>query len=415
MATYQPDYTLAIAIDPGYDATKVVINGLMFTIPCNVCDVTEFIDRKAMVGERKAGFLLSHYIQGKKYLVGEEARKLMLEKQMRDLQVVKESMSNSFERFSMMETEINMMTAIGMALVLYSEHTKKRKQQPILDILPGDDEKTRKHNETELGRFNLVIGVALPNDAVEDVWPTVDKKLTGTHEFAFETADNYYHLKFNIPEKEHTMALSQAVCALLGAASDDEGYEDENSKVLEKLPVLIIDGGYKTVGLFKLTTIKMVDEAESNADLAMGTVHKRVADRLKTEYGRNNIHQFSIPAILEDPHTHGEITYLKDGSTAVVDIRTLLEEESEKVCDELIEYINKKYENLLDIKQILITGGTGAAYYNRFMEYIKEHKAHLVNNVILTNYTFLGKPIDPVYAIAVGMYKTLLNQIHVVE
>lgn len=415
MATYQPDYTLVISIDPGYDATKIVINGLMFSIPCNVCDVTEFIDKNSMVGEKKAGFILSHYIQGKKYLVGEEARKLMLERHMRDQQVIKESMSNSFERFSMMETEINMMTAVGMALVLYGEHTKKSKQQPILDILPGNDEKTREHNEAELARFNVVIGVALPNDAVEDVWPTVERKLTGIHEVNFETADHFYHLKFNIPEKGHTMALSQAVCALLGAASDDEGEENENSKVLEKLPVLVIDGGYKTVGLFKLTTIKMVDEAESNGDLAMGTVHRRVAERLKKEYERNNIHQFSIPAILEDPHTHGEITYIKDGNTSTVNIQTLLEEESEKVCDELIEYINKKYEDLLDIKQILITGGTGAAYYERFMEYIREHKAHLVNNVILTNYTFLGKPIDPVYAIAVGMYKTLLNQIHMAE
>ena len=332
MATYQPDYNLAIAVDPGYDATKVVINGIMFSIPCNVCDVTEFIDKKAMVGERKEGFILSHYIQGKKYLVGEEARKLMLERQMRELQMVKQTMTDSFERFSMTETEINMITAIGVALVLYSENSKKRKQQPILDIRPGTDEETAKHNESELARFNIIIGVALPNDAVDNVWPTVEKKLTGYHEVAFETADNYYNLKFNIPQRGHTMALSQAVCALLGAASDDEGYEDENSKVLEKLPVLVIDGGYKTVGLFKLTTIKMVDEAESNPDLAMGTVHKRVADRLQHEYGRSNIHQFSIPAIIDDPHTNGEINYEKDGNTATVNIANLLGEE----CDIIV-------------------------------------------------------------------------------
>ncbi len=415
MATYQPDYNLAIAVDPGYDATKVVVNGIMFSIPCNVCDVTEFIDKKAIVGERKEGFLLSHYIQGKKYLVGEEARKLMLERQMREQQVIKQTMTDSFERFSMTETEINMMTAIGVALVLYSERSKKRKQQPILDIRAGMNEETLNHNEKELARFNIIIGVALPNDAVDNVWPTVEKKLTGYHEVAFETADNYYNLKFTIPQRGNTMALSQAVCALLGAASDDEGYEDENSKVLEKLPVLVIDGGYKTVGLFKLTTIKMVDEAESNPDLAMGTVHKRVAERLKQEYGRDNIHQFSIPAIIDDPHTEGEITYEKDGNTSTINIASLIAEECDKVCDELIAYINQKYEGLLDIKQILITGGTGAAYYSRIMEYIKEHKSHLVNNVILTNYQFLGTKIDPVYAIAVGMYKTLLNQIHANE
>lgn len=89
----------------------------------------------------------------------------------------------------------------------------------------------------------------------------------------------------------------------------------------------------------------------------------------------------------------------------------LVREEAKKLCDELIDYINTKYENLVDIRQILVTGGTGAAYYEHILEYVKGHRKHLETNIILTDYDFLGKKINPIYAIVVGMYKVLLNQI----
>ena len=410
MATYKLDYRLAIVVDPGYDSTKVIINGIMFNVQNSVVNITGKVD--TMIGARKEGFLLSHYIDGSDYLVGKEARKLMLQKEVREEQLQKREVMDSYLIFTTQDFEINLFSTIALALVRYSDYCKKKDVKPALEIQAGDSEEIIKKNKAELDKFELVVGVTLPNDAVSGSWSSVKQKLTGTHTCNIETHTGYYGLTFTI-KPGYSMPLSQATAALLGAACDDEGYEDEKSVILSKLPVLVIDAGYKTVGLVKLTTIKMVDQAESNTEFAMGNVHKRVAERVRNEYHRNDIYDFNISAILEDRNSEGEIVYLtEDGNTETVNVKQLVKEETEKVCDELIEYINEKYENLVDIRQILITGGTGAIYYDRIMKYIKEHRKHLADNVILTDYEFLGKKINPIFAIAVGMYKVLLNQMN---
>lgn len=409
MATYKQDYNLAIAVDPGFDSTKIVINGIMFNVPNCVVNITGKAD--TMISGRKEGFLLSHYIDGSEYLVGREARKLMLQQSARENRLKKQEVMDSYLMFTTQDFEINLFTSISLALVRYSDYCKKKEIKPALDIQPGDSEEIMHKNQVELNKFTLVIGVTLPNDAVGEAWPSVKQKLDGFHKCNIETDTGFYGLSFTV-KPGHSMVLAQATAALLGAACDDEGYEDENATILSKLPVLVIDGGYKTVGLVKLTTIGMTDQAESNTELAMGNVHKRVAERIRNEYKRNDIYDFNIPSILEDPSNNGEIIYIDEkGDTEILDVKKLVAEEIAKLCDELIEYINKKYENLVDIRQILVTGGTGAAYYEYILKYVREHRKHLANNIILTDYDFLGKKIFPIYAIAVGMYKVLLNQI----
>ncbi len=409
MATYKQDYNLVIAVDPGFDSTKIVINGIMFSVPNCAVNITGKVN--SILGARKSGFLLSHYIDGNEYLVGREARKLMLQQDARESRLKKKDVMDSYLMFTTQDFEINLFTIIGLALVKYSEYSKKKDIKPALDLQPGDSDDIINKNRSELKRFSMIIGITLPTDSVQEAWPSVKQKLLGAHKCDIETDSGFYGLSFTV-EPGHVLVLPQATAALLGAACDDEGYEDDNSAILSKLPVLVIDGGYKTIGLVKLTTIKMTDQAESNTDFAMGNVHKRVAERIRNEYGRKDIYDFSIPSILEDQTGNSEIVYVnEEGNTDSINVMQLVREEAKKLCDELIDYINTKYENLVDIRQILVTGGTGAAYYEHILEYVKGHRKHLETNIILTDYDFLGKKINPIYAIVVGMYKVLLNQI----
>jgi len=175
----------------------------------------------------------------------------------------------------------------------------------------------------------------------------------------------------------------------------------------------VIDGGYKTVGLFMLTQAQKVSEAESNTEYAMGNVHKEVAKLLREDYGRD-IEPYQIPYILNEEG--GKINCLvteADGTQTVetVDVQEMVLASEEALCEKLIAYLNEKFDKLLDIKQIIITGGTGSAYYNHISNYMKEKRKNLKDSVILTDYKFKGKAIDPVYAIALGMFKTLEDQL----
>ena len=96
-----------------------------------------------------------------------------------------------------------------------------------------------------------------------------------------------------------------------------------------------------------------------------------------------------------------------------MDIKPIVNQFTDETCEQLIEYIKEKYNNLLDIKQIVVAGGTGAAYYEGISKYIKGHRSNLADHVILAQYKFMGKMISPVQAISVGLYKVLKIQIEV--
>lgn len=396
---------ICVAVDPGFDSTKVIVNGIMFKVPNGTVDITGDTNKYlALNNNKKAkGYLLSRYIPGKEYLIGDLARKATLEKTVREEQTLRQGMMDSEGRFLTKDFEVHLMTCIALALVKYSKLSVEQKLVPEVDI----------KNPEDLKNCNIVVGIALPNDWVDDIWPDLMKFLISSHHFSIENNEGTFDLSFNIKEG-YAMALSQAVCALLGVTSTDAGETISDSEVLSNLPCIVIDGGYKTVGMFQLTQALRVSASESNTEFAMGNVHKNVARRLKEEFQRDNIEAFQIPAILEGD---GIINYLEKSQNGKevskqVNVRSLVEDEMEKICKQLIALLNEKFENLLDTKEVVITGGTGAAYFNHLSKYLKEERGHLDGHIILTSYKFLGKDIDPVYAIAVGMYKTLRNQVN---
>lgn len=407
MATYIRNNDIIISVDPGYDSTKVCINGILLKIPNNIIDITGHETDFLTLGEKKAnGYICSKYLEGKEYLVGNLARKSSLEKGTRTKLQVKKDTMDSYDRFETTDFEVNLMTVIGIALIEYAKQSERNDWKDQVSI--SYDENTGEYIIPSLKKARLIIGIALPNDAVDQVWPNIERILTREHKFGIETSDGNWRLEFSVTPGL-AMTASQVVCALLGAAGDDNGTIKADNEILRSLPTVVIDGGYKTVGIFMLTQAHKVAEAESNTDFAMGNVHKKVAQILREEYGRTTIESYQIPSILEEDD--GIVTYKKDDVTDKVDIKTIILEEEKKLCDALIEYLNEKFEDLLDVKQLLITGGTGAAYFNHISSYMSKKRNHLEDKVILTDYKFRGSKMEPVYAIAVGMFKTLKNQV----
>lgn len=384
---------LVIAVDPGFNATKITVNGLLvLDIPKDIVDITG--NMHTMIGEKGDEYYVSRYIAGKEYLVGHNARKLMLEKENQTTQDKVYGALNSYKYFETTESDINIMTAIGVALIKYAKWTKNNKIKPTLELDNMED-------------WEIFLGIALPHQAVDKVRQNLKMRLAKTHEYSVETKDAIYHLKFSIKE-DRCVFISQAIVALLGTTSDENGHLIKGSKALDNLPALVIDGGYLTVGIFKFTRVQTVEGAESNTNFAMSNIYERIAEKIKREYGRDNIKSFNIQAILDEG---GKIVVMKDKNTEYVDIKKMVKEEEKAVFQEFIAYINDKYDDLIDIKQVLFTGGTGNIYYKYMKEYVKDHKGHLVDHILLTNYEFYGKEIDPVYAICLGLYKTMRNLI----
>lgn len=391
------NYRLIIAVDPGFDYTKVVINGILFQVPYNVVDITGC--ESDYIGNRQEKFICSTVIENRSNLVGSDARKLLMEAKQKAVQDEKHTVLNSYQRFSTDDSRINILTCIGYAMIKYSEYTKEKKVLPILEL-------------DELNQWRIYVGMALPVGAIKDEWEYVRSYIVGHHTFDIGTCDGTYHLDFTI-QKDKCKKQAQVVAALLGMIADDNGVPQDNPEVLNQLPALVIDGGYKTVGIFKLTRIQTIDSAESNEDFAMCCINERIAQRLATEYGRDDIKEYNIEDILE---AGGDVAYLdKDKHRKNINIKSMREEEVKRSCEDMIEYLNKKFKDLLDINQIIFTGGTGASYFEYFMEYLKVYNESLAKNTKLTEYKFLGHAIEPVYGVAVGMYKSMAFIVKIAE
>lgn len=403
MAKIEQNYNLVIAVDPGFSDTKVVINGVMFKIPRALVDVTGKTGN-FIIGAKQPGYILSHYIEGRDILLGEQAKALITVPEYKEQRRNMEVILNSYERFSTDDSEVTIMTAIGLALINYAEYSKKKNIHPEIDI-----------NKPLTGTpFKIYVGVALPNDAVEDKWGSVKKYLTGHHVFSIETEDGEYDLDFTI-EKKNLMSNSQVISAFIGCIADDDGKISEDvlkDVYRKKLPALIIDGGYRTIADFLFTENYMAEGASSNTKYAMAVIYERAAAYIRETYGRNDV---NADDIIQHLDTDGTIVCEKDGNTESVDIKPIVEKFKDEICQEYVEHLNRKYNKLLDVKQIIVVGGTGAAYYSFLVKYINEHKKHLKDAVTLTDYMFIGRNITPEFAIVVGMYKSILAAIRNAE
>ena len=400
MAKIQQNYDIVISVDAGYNGSKVTVNGVCFAIPSDIVDMTG----KTNFGDlTKHGFICMTDLEGQSHLVGEQARTLLTEKEYKSSQAAKQQMLESYDKFTMKESEIHLMTCVGMALIKWSEYCEENGITPKFDI-------TKPVTEDSL--FNIYIILGFPHDVYKKAYQAVKPTVVGQHNFRIETEENDYDLNFVI-KSQNIMTFSQALAAFMGLVTDDNGKIDYDSEYFKHLPTLVIDGGQKTVGIYVITATLQIELAESNTIFAMNNVYEKVVQTIKDDCGRNDIEIYNIAEILKN--NDGEIvSYNKDtDQTEVMDIKPIVNQFTDETCEQLIEYIKEKYNNLLDIKQIVVAGGTGAAYYEGISKYIKGHRSNLADHVILAQYKFMGKMISPVQAISVGLYKVLKNQIEV--
>jgi len=394
----EQDYKLKIAVDMGFSASKVCVNGKeMFTIPSNIVEVTG--KENYLMGLHQPGFISVSYYPEQKHLVGEQAASLLMDQSYK--KVYNEETEASYDHFSQTNTHIHLMTCIGMALIKYSQYTMENNVKPQFDV-------TKDLAKGSLFKIYVILGY--PHDVYSREFQREKPNLAKHHEFTIETEDDTYEMNFTI-QPEHVMGYSQALAAYMGLVIDDKGNLDESSEHFKRLPALLIDGGWKTIGTFLLTKNLNVEQAESNKDYAMNNIYQKVVEEIAEKYERDDIKVYNIEQILR--REGGEIVARTGGTTKVVNINDIFERNRDEVCQNMIAYLNEKHNDMLDIKEIVIGGGTGAAYHDFFMSYIKKEKGHLVKDICLIDYMFNGAPIDPMYAVAVGLYKVLIHNLNV--
>ena len=373
---------LLIAIDPGFDAMKVIANGIHFKFPFSAVETDE--RKMSDYGGRKE-FILYKDRSGATWRVGQYARTLMYEnKSQQDDPTAK---LYTEERFISPEATVGILSAIAKAIDL----TGLYNEQADLDI-------------------RLI--VALPHSVRNKYAPTVAGLVSGAQRFymTFDDGEEKEY-RFNIVE-QNVLTVSQTIAAILGETSDDNGYIDESKyHYLANGPTLVVDGGYYTMGLVPVSRGGSVDDdhAESNTNYAMKNVNLGVAKEIADT--RPDIKHYSVEYLLSQGES--EIRYMDKGQNKVVsiDLSVIREKKLQNVCNNFIRYLNKKYNDLIDFRYVLVTGGTGAAFFSQLLAYYKGTGVMDEAHMLLTHPVLSGNELPIEFSLVTGAYKGLRGKL----
>lgn len=371
-----------IAVDPGFDTIKVIANGKFFKFPFN----TEKTDEKKISNMTVADdFILYRNKDNETWRIGQYARELIFEK--KDSSDIEDKMKSFYseKRFVSDEFTIGLRTAIAMAiseLGLYNE----------------------------INNINIFIMVALPHSVRDNYSTQVKSILSGNHDYFVKIGKELEEEYTYIIEEDNIFTVSQTVASILGETSDDDGNIDEDKfYYLSDGPTLVIDGGFYTIGEVAVDRGGSINEEKTFSDTehAMKNINMEIARELENQ--RPDIKYYVIEYLMTK--NDGKVKYLNDGKADIIDLNILKKDKIKEMSYRFIESLNKKYNNLLDFNYVLVTGGTGACYYDYLKEYYVGKGIVEEDRLILTNNILNGKAFNIEFAIAAGAYKGLKGKV----
>lgn len=199
--------------------------------------------------------------------------------------------------------------------------------------------------------------------------PILKEALSGKHEFAVKIGDG--------PWKDYSFELSpdtidvmdQPIGSVYSASKRGDGStvlcEDGRSYIDHN--VLVLDGGFGTLDVFSVCN-RAINSTNTFNDLGMRAIFERTANRIFELYGKE-VYAHTLQQYLNS----GTITIFdrKTRSTHNEDITELLREANRYICEKAMVKIESAYDNLEDYDYLLVTGGTGSAWFDLLRERYK--------------------------------------------
>lgn len=373
---------LFIAIDPGFDTIKVAANGRVFKFPFAVVETDE---RKMNDYNLRDSFLCHKDEHGTTSRVGLYAQELIFEQ--KDKAGVEAHMEDFYteRRFTSGEFKIGLQTAIALAL--------------------------QKENLPSNYNGTIYLMVALPHACRNRYAPSVIGAAAGEHHFFLRSGtDPENEFRFRINE-QHIFTVSQTIASVLGETSDDRGNIDKQKFFyLSNGPTLILDGGYYTMGIVEMSKGGSVDDdkTESDTEHAMRNVNMAIANEIRAQ--RPDVQHYMIEYLLRQGN--GQIRYMDHGHAAVIDLEKIRKAAVKQICGDFIKYLNSKYNNLLDVNYVLVTGGTGACFYPQISAFYQRSGVLDEKHLLLADSTLNGQKQSIEYSIVIGAYKGLRGKLN---
>lgn len=393
---------LVISVDPGFSGMKCWVNGVNSNLASIVVDITSYykkiygsnLDKSS---EETRILKIDEDGETKIYEVGVSARVLLdNNKELAD-EYAKDDINaaqKNLERFRTPTYKTELKAAIANALINYANYLEENGK----DKLPLEN----------LNDYTIILGTPFPH-SYADKLADVLSSYAGEYNYKFKAGHNEYDISYTIL-KEYVFTQSQTLCVLLNETTDDEGNTIDNN-VYGKLPAIIFDGGYKTMGVAGVNpNYTIAAYSDSFAKWAMYTINDETSknvlfdQKIQTAKIKPKISEDNIDYTLKN--NDGLYNFINDKDHSErYDIKPIHKQVLDATCKDMLDTLADKTDSFMGIEQVIIAGGTGNAYQPAIKKYL-ENRFTVVK---AANTKYDGKEIEPIYTISLGMYKMLVN------
>lgn len=260
------------------------------------------------------------------------------------------------------ETAIGMMSSRDTNDNSVSMYSRSRYEDPMFMVIlrTGLAIGMMKNKFGDSADKELFVETGLPAAYMNDEYPLRDA-FCQEHEFAVKVGtSNWQKFSFTLDD-DHVFVTSQPKGTLYSSVIKEDGEFTENSARILKSRALIFDAGFNTLDLVRNMNGIIDNNCISYDVFGMKQVFTETAQAIEKKY-RERIEIPYMQYVLRTGILQGYDR--KSRSTIDIDIASILDEKNKDVCYRAIDKIRGMYNDLLDMDYLVVTGGTGEAWWN---------------------------------------------------
>ena len=356
-----------IALDIGYSSVKMFSPNMVASFPSYAKRV-EFGSADNAIGELDKTSISYRDENGHEYYVGENAQKSIRYTDSDN------STASLYIRDRYYSPEFKVIARVGMALGLGKNHY-------------GSPE----------GR-SIFLQTGLPPEYMSTDTDDIKNALAGRHVFKLKIGSGEWKsFDFTI-ETSNIGVMPQPMGTLVSIGTNNNGEPLAVWKDYTSSSMLIVDPGFGTLDTFEIYDHRIVTSKTWN-NLGMLRVLQETSKIIQNEYGQ----VIPVPAmqkVLED----GVFKTRFDRATRrseTVDINPILERAVKSVCEEAVDTIDGFYNLLQGKDYLVITGGTGEAWFDILTEKYGESGVKIIRGNVNDDIPMIFSNVRGYYMTAV--------------
>lgn len=213
----------------------------------------------------------------------------------------------------------------------------------------------------------LMLQTGLPPAYLDRDTQYIKEALTGQHRFELKVGKNPWRAFDFTLDAGNIRVMPQPMGSLLGVALDNDCRQTPDGAACLSSNLLILDAGFGTVDVVNVKRREIIS-SESFDDIGMKAVFAEAAREINRVYNAE-IQVHTIQKCLQTGYVQSFDRRLM--ATKQEPIAQMITNSNKKVCLAMLERIKTMYNNMLDYDYLIVTGGTGAAWFDMIQDHFK--------------------------------------------